>query len=217
MTLRLKRSQESVQPFRLLGLPAELRNLIYEYCVTSDESVLLPATCEPPGELPTVQPPVTKVCRQIRQEALPLFYECNKFEAFILGCDFRHLIRYAEFIGPEACENIGDVTLLLGQYWGMEIGCGTGLWDLVCWYALSDSTPPQFHLSGAQGTKRRRAIFDAITLATNFYNNNEASERKLRLAFDEWLKEKDLECRCVQPGVTRYCSEASYCWCSSPE
>jgi hypothetical protein len=55
----------------LLELPAELRNLIYEYAVTEPRRV-----CVDDG---VPEPPLALFCKQIRHESLPLFYTNNDF------------------------------------------------------------------------------------------------------------------------------------------
>jgi hypothetical protein len=54
---------------RLLELPAELRVLIYTFYFSGFDTLDAPA-----------QPPVTKVCRLLREEALPLFYQTCRFK-----------------------------------------------------------------------------------------------------------------------------------------
>ena len=69
------------QPFRLLDLPTELWLHILA-C-----SVRRPCAIDPTWKRVkhqqsriVAQPPITRVCRQLRQEALPLFYHLNRFE-----------------------------------------------------------------------------------------------------------------------------------------
>ncbi|TKA75036.1 hypothetical protein B0A49_02183 [Cryomyces minteri] len=66
-------------PFPILKLPRELRDLFYRLFLISRMKILgiphMPALA---------QPPLTRVCRQIRNESLPIFYGGNTFRAF---CD----------------------------------------------------------------------------------------------------------------------------------
>lgn len=66
----------------LLDLSAALRNRICEQAIIKDEAVsLAPASDLVAGEpLETgAQPAVSRVCRQLRQETLPMFYARNTF------------------------------------------------------------------------------------------------------------------------------------------
>lgn len=90
----------------LFDLPQELRNVIYEE-VLVHRSVL---TIHPRGD-PAVEaidewgvnfrpsePSLLKTCRQIRQEALPIFYGCNIFkDAGYDPCCFK----FMEWLTPE--------------------------------------------------------------------------------------------------------------------
>ncbi|KAK4898262.1 hypothetical protein LTR27_004269 [Elasticomyces elasticus] len=97
------------RPSRFLGLPPEIRNLIYEYTITA-KGTLYVGTYDfwslsrynlvadsgsqwhegrRAFRYPTlpVQPPVTKVCRQLRAETLTTFYAVNSFAVKIAELD----------------------------------------------------------------------------------------------------------------------------------
>ncbi|CAK4032274.1 Hypothetical predicted protein [Lecanosticta acicola] len=91
-------------PSRLLNLPAEIRNLIFEYAVTSQKTVVTfrPDHFQRDSFTAATQPPLTRVSRQVRSESLPIYYECNDFvlhtespkadDALIwLTCNWLHL------------------------------------------------------------------------------------------------------------------------------
>ncbi|CAK1366563.1 unnamed protein product [Cercospora beticola] len=59
-------------------LSAELRNEIYELVLAQDKPLVICSEHPDPNST-AVQPPLTRVCRQIRAEALGLFYHCNTF------------------------------------------------------------------------------------------------------------------------------------------
>lgn len=63
---------------RFFSLPAELRNAIYEFHVRSF------------GGVPAVhqQPPLVVASKQLRDEALPLFYECATFQFTFWYCPY---------------------------------------------------------------------------------------------------------------------------------
>lgn len=71
----MARSQSSYStarpdPFRLLDLPAELRNLCYRY-VTYSPNVQYLRRLKPPA--------ITRVSRQLRSEATPVYFDVNHF------------------------------------------------------------------------------------------------------------------------------------------
>jgi hypothetical protein len=55
----------------LLELPAELRNRIYEYAVAERRKIVV--------DNGVSEPPLTLVCKQVRQESIPIYYTNNKF------------------------------------------------------------------------------------------------------------------------------------------
>lgn len=57
-------------------LCAEMRNKIYELALTSDKSLSI-------NKGTAVQPPLTRVCKQIRSETLLLLYSVNNFTSII--------------------------------------------------------------------------------------------------------------------------------------
>jgi hypothetical protein len=73
----------SLKPPRshLLDLPAELREHIFSLAVTSEKPIVTFRLDKFQKESYTqaFQPAITKVSRQVRREALPLYYDCNEF------------------------------------------------------------------------------------------------------------------------------------------
>lgn len=65
---------------KLLGLPAELRNRIYRFALIEPKTIELDKS-----KWPAHQPAVLKTCRQIRHEALGVFYFGNKISTEILA------------------------------------------------------------------------------------------------------------------------------------
>ncbi|KAM3417274.1 hypothetical protein BST61_g5530 [Cercospora zeina] len=64
-------------------LSAELRNNIYKLVLEADKPL---AVCSQSPDLYTAaQPPITRVCRQIREETLQMFYHSNTFAAEIMS------------------------------------------------------------------------------------------------------------------------------------
>lgn len=66
----------------LLGLPAELRNRIYRFALIKPKTIDIDQS-----KWPTHQPALLKTCKQIRREALGVFYFENKFCARIYDWD----------------------------------------------------------------------------------------------------------------------------------
>ena len=71
---------------RLLSLPAELRNHIWEYAVVEAKSIKIrPVRNHKDDNEPIetgAQPGITRVCSQIRGECLPMFYGQNTFRLY---------------------------------------------------------------------------------------------------------------------------------------
>ena len=76
-----------------LGLPAEIRNLIYYFTLSEQSPVLLLN-----GSIPQ-QPSLTWTCKRIRQETLPLYYSFNKFHVIIYDYDVKFWFDWEEAIG----------------------------------------------------------------------------------------------------------------------
>ena len=86
---------------RLFRLPAELRNRIYELALVQKKHIHASiAGCEESWSRPNSkqvkrailaltlrQPPLTRTCRKLREEALPIFYGGNVFHVPILHND----------------------------------------------------------------------------------------------------------------------------------
>lgn len=71
---------EQPQPSRLLALPPELRNRIYDYVLTENEAKVVVTPALKP-------PPLLLACTQIRSEALALWYSNNDFQIGVHNCD----------------------------------------------------------------------------------------------------------------------------------
>ncbi|KAK4542319.1 hypothetical protein LTR36_006972 [Oleoguttula mirabilis] len=116
---------------KLLALPAELRNRIYNYAVrpspgeggVADEQAICVQTAFERlyniryGSLTAwrAQPPITRVCRQIRAEALPMYCAANNFVAYLYDewgeYDFSAIQTWAQGIGRENAAKVECVTV----------------------------------------------------------------------------------------------------------
>lgn len=65
----------------LLGIPPELRDLIFEYALKSEKTLVSFRLDDYQRDsfAQAVQPALTKVSQQIRRESIPLWYSCNDF------------------------------------------------------------------------------------------------------------------------------------------
>lgn len=71
----------STPRFRLSDLPAEIRCLIYEFALTVDKTVVTFRldSYQKDSYAQAIQPPLTRISRQIRSDSLPIYYECTNF------------------------------------------------------------------------------------------------------------------------------------------
>ncbi|KAK5137950.1 hypothetical protein LTR08_005746 [Meristemomyces frigidus] len=85
---RFREDCANIRKLDFLDLPRELRDRVYEFAVAPDkDAVTINLDYWQCGDLEIdvfmdkgpLQPPITKVCRQLRCEALPLYYELNEF------------------------------------------------------------------------------------------------------------------------------------------
>lgn len=100
----------------LLTLPAEVRNQIWEYCVTHHE--LLWIACLHSACKCSSMPAVLATCQQVRNEARNMYFHCNIFRVDVRweACEERErglhsLLTWLLCIGPEACEALHRVEI----------------------------------------------------------------------------------------------------------
>ena len=73
----------SADRLHLLGLPAEIRNRIYMHVLVTTTKYL-PIEIDSTGPR---QPGLLSCCRQIREEAIHIYYTLNWFEIIVYDCD----------------------------------------------------------------------------------------------------------------------------------
>ena len=189
-----------------MDLPPELRNKIYGYCVTSNKALLLRGTCicKPPLEELALRPSVTRVCRQLRAEALPLFYLLNEFEAHINKCDFRHFIREAKKIRAAGIFKIGKVhfEITAPNEDDSSMMCAAGLEDVVLWFATIDLDIADWTVWGEMSGSDENLIRRALKLSNDLVRDDLKGGKKRRRtikksnrqAFRRWVRAEGLKC-----------------------
>lgn len=105
----------------LLGIPAELRNIIYTLVLVDGDPVVwdTKANCNIPALLCT--------CRQIRKEASGIYYTANLFHVNATDLDFTLCFRLCSQANAITMSNVKDQTLRAEVYGTV----GTGSWPSV--------------------------------------------------------------------------------------
>jgi hypothetical protein len=86
-----RRLRASIHNYCALGkLPGEVRNLIYRFTLLEPANIKIQATPQPEQ-----QPTLLQICRQIRREALGIYYNENKFAFSIADFDASVLIKWS--------------------------------------------------------------------------------------------------------------------------
>ncbi|KAK4959837.1 hypothetical protein LTR10_002725 [Elasticomyces elasticus] len=189
-----------VTPSRLLDLPPEIRNQICTLAVTATVSLLVPATCDHVGWQDAAQPAITRVNRQIRKEALPIFYCENIFEAHVHSLDFGYFLSFMQIIGPQNIRNMRNVKVSTPADSSI-MDCAVGLLDFVRWCATNQDCE---EITVWQGTSHidDNLVLDALGLALSCYEKRKTFEMQLRAEFSAWLTENDLQCSCDNDSPT---------------
>ena len=87
----------------LYRLPAELRDLVYEYVFESKYAIKL--------EHGSIQHPLTKTCRQLRAETLPMYYSMTRFNAHLDDGPATRLCDWLKTLGSEQCLLLREVNM----------------------------------------------------------------------------------------------------------
>lgn len=113
-----KESQQGVRSIDFLNLPAEIRNRIYEYAVTTSDGRSIEIGHRYPHVIHTgnAQLTITRVCRQLRHETLAMFYSMNHFVAYLEPTTREHpnkfrVTQWLIAIGEENAKHIINFTL----------------------------------------------------------------------------------------------------------
>jgi len=104
---------------RLLELPPELRNHVYELVVKRDDAISMrPLAWDSEGKPITqlTQPALSATCWEVRKEVLSLYYACNTFEqTFEIGGwieDDKSFGAYLDAVGPQLCRRFTRIRIL---------------------------------------------------------------------------------------------------------
>lgn len=162
-----------------------------------------------------MQPAVTRVCRQIRDESLPLFYGVNVFDFHVHRCDFDYFFEWMRNIGVQNRKCVQTVRFTLKNMWS----CGPGLLDFVRWWATTDGIDKptmQFDtqewaeeqadddndddddedIASSEAVLTKRSITGAVALGKRLRAERRTSEKQVRRAFRAWLAVVGMNCAC---------------------
>ena len=177
-------------------MPAELRELILEYAVVADLPLLLQGPCAHHDWQTAVQPAITRVDRQTRDEALPVFYGKNVFEAHISRLDFGCFINHMQLIGPRNVQLMRHIMLSNTADTQFErASCAEVAFEFVRWYATTQGSEG-LHLLHGPHRRNERLIMELVSLAMKSRAGGETSELRLRGVFEGWLSDENMECEC---------------------
>ena len=196
-----------MKALRFLDLPAEIRNRIYEHALPQDAMLLLPGACTHQSVTSAVQPALTRVCRQVRAEALPVFYAENCFVAHVHRFDVGHFIHFMTAIGQEKRSMIRKVILYLASQ--ENAGCGQGLLQYVRWVTSERGIEKlSIKIDGDIDSDAEYIMDDATTLAWKLVAERRTSEAKVRQALKEFLVREEFECHSgIHPNASGWCSQ----------
>ena len=96
-------SQTVTQRSRLLELPAEIRTAIFEFALSLEKPVVafLLDDYQRDRYEEATQPALLRASRQLRQECLPIFYDCNDIVLHTEGSKAEDTCRWLQCIEPE--------------------------------------------------------------------------------------------------------------------
>ncbi|KAK5121096.1 hypothetical protein LTR85_005580 [Meristemomyces frigidus] len=161
----------------LLRLPAEIRNAIYGYALAEDE-IAVTAGLQ--------QPPLLHICRQVRVEALGLWYTSNDFVIPIEDCDATLLVAFVGHLRLVGHAGVDLPVMLGGKNWSNLQRWCRAIWSQQCVHHL-----PRY----AEATEVEAVIIAAHDIAAQYVNEPwESCEQALEnLGFvvgkfdSEWL------------------------------
>lgn len=105
-------------PFRLLDLPGEIRNQIYELVLIQHIPVAVYACCARLQDPPAI----TQTSRQLRSETLSLFYQRNRFQFEIFSPEEPNTFTpWVNSIGPHNARSLRSVQIAFDNTCAIEV------------------------------------------------------------------------------------------------
>ena len=102
-------SKPSTKP-PFLRLPAEIRNQIFVLALVEDEAIYITTRTDGLRSYAhPLSPALTRVCRQTREEAIPIYYGANTFKFDYLSVCLKW---YDELSSPDAAKHVRKIILL---------------------------------------------------------------------------------------------------------
>ncbi|KAK5120783.1 hypothetical protein LTR85_005849 [Meristemomyces frigidus] len=93
------------QDCKLLSIPPEIRNYIYGLALTESDDIVVPSS----GKLS--QPALLRVCKQVRTEALAIYYASNNFRSRLTYPATRSLCAWVDHIDETITKHIHSLIL----------------------------------------------------------------------------------------------------------
>lgn len=128
-------SADAIRTFTFMNLPQEIRLMVYEETLRFDEE---PYTNKPSGLKPAIKPALLQTCRQIREEATPIFYRINRFVLrFGRGnsvTSYRTLSWMRRYVGAADLEKLRYISLSrFHRHWSYHIRIDLNCRDPLRW------------------------------------------------------------------------------------
>ncbi|KAH0000012.1 hypothetical protein KCU78_g15595, partial [Aureobasidium melanogenum] len=126
---------DAIRTFTFMDLPQEIRLMVYEEALRFDEE---PYINKPSGLKPAIKPALLQICRQIREEATPIFYRINRFVLRFGRGDsvtsYRTLSWMRRYVGAADLEKLRYITLSrFHRHWSYHIRIDLNCRDPLKW------------------------------------------------------------------------------------
>lgn len=115
---KLLQQSDSQIPFRLMDLPSEVRLRIYEHMLVDSSKQDISPSCG----IETRRPSLLRTSRQVRNEAMPVFYGANRFRLALPHLELNHKCEqwfagqdkmWLDVIGPDNIKLLRRITFRL--------------------------------------------------------------------------------------------------------